>query len=150
MSLINKLKQMIAGDEESSAETDANQLRLAKAVLLVEVARADYVEDAAERAVVVKQLQEQCELGEGEAVALLAEAERSAESDVSLHRHLDALNERFGPEQKREVMRSLWSVAFADGELHPHEEYLLRKLADLLHVPHSDFIRTKLAVAPES
>ena len=38
----------------------------------------------------------------------------------------------------------MWAVAHADNEVHPHEEYVIRKVADLLYVSHSDFIRGKL------
>jgi uncharacterized tellurite resistance protein B-like protein len=34
-------------------------------------------------------------------------------------------------------------VALADREIHHHEEALVRRLADLLHVPHREFIRAK-------
>ena len=37
----------------------------------------------------------------------------------------------------------LWRVAYADGCLDPYEEALVRKIADLIYVPHRDFIRTK-------
>jgi len=34
-------------------------------------------------------------------------------------------------------------IAFIDGVLDMHEEYLVRKIADLLHVPHTAFIMAK-------
>jgi len=37
-------------------------------------------------------------------------------------------------------------VVFADAEMEKYEEHLVRKLADLLYVPHSQFIATKLRV----
>jgi uncharacterized tellurite resistance protein B-like protein len=43
----------------------------------------------------------------------------------------------------------LWELAYADGELDAHEEHRIRRLAGLLHVSHSEFIRTKLAAQPD-
>ncbi|MBT8429309.1 MAG: TerB family tellurite resistance protein, partial [Gammaproteobacteria bacterium] len=44
------------------------------------------------------------------------------------------------------LLRGLWEVAYANNELHHHEELLIRRLADLMYVPHADFIRSKLRV----
>ena len=43
----------------------------------------------------------------------------------------------------------LWRVAVADGEISKYEDYLIRKIADLIHLPHSEFIRAKLTVIDE-
>ena len=40
-------------------------------------------------------------------------------------------------------MELLWDVAYADGRLHKYEEHLVRRIADLIHVPHRTFIRAK-------
>jgi uncharacterized tellurite resistance protein B-like protein len=37
----------------------------------------------------------------------------------------------------------LWQVAYADGSLDPYEEALVRKIADLIYVPHREFIQAK-------
>jgi uncharacterized tellurite resistance protein B-like protein len=42
-----------------------------------------------------------------------------------------------------EIIERLWQIAFADNHLDKHEEHLVRKVADLLHVPHRDFIAAK-------
>jgi uncharacterized tellurite resistance protein B-like protein len=38
----------------------------------------------------------------------------------------------------------MWKVAYADGELDKHEENIIRRIADLLHIRHSEYIRCKL------
>ncbi len=53
------------------------------------------------------------------------------------------MNERYGQPERIALVRNLWRVAFADGDLDRHEEHLVRRVADLLHVRHSDFIRAK-------
>ena len=44
----------------------------------------------------------------------------------------------------KEVLNSVWSIAFADGEMDKHEEHLIRRIADLLYLNHKDFINAKL------
>jgi uncharacterized tellurite resistance protein B-like protein len=53
------------------------------------------------------------------------------------------INGSYTSQQKIELVELLWRVAYANEALHSHEEYLVRKVADLLYVPHSAFIATK-------
>jgi uncharacterized tellurite resistance protein B-like protein len=53
------------------------------------------------------------------------------------------INRQCSLEQKIQFIESLWRIAFIDGVLDPQEEYLVRKIANLLHVSHADFIQTK-------
>jgi len=48
-----------------------------------------------------------------------------------------------------ELLENLWRVAFADNEVDRYEEHMIRKVADLIYVNHSDFIRSKLKVRDE-
>jgi len=47
------------------------------------------------------------------------------------------------------VIANMWRVAWADGEIHHYEEHLIRRVADLLHLHHSHFIRAKLQARDE-
>ena len=49
-------------------------------------------------------------------------------------------------DEKFVLIKTLWRVAAADGDIHRYEDHLIRRIADLLYVPHSDFIRAKLEV----
>jgi uncharacterized tellurite resistance protein B-like protein len=40
----------------------------------------------------------------------------------------------------------MWTVAYADGDLDKYEEHLIRQVAELTYVPHSDYIQCKLNV----
>ena len=52
--------------------------------------------------------------------------------------------QEFNYEDKLDLIRNLWKVAYADGNLDKYEEHLLRKISDLIHVSHSDYINIKL------
>ncbi len=62
---------------------------------------------------------------------------------VSLHDFTRALHDALSEPEKIEVVRMLWQVAHADGELDRYEDYLVRKIADLLYVPTGDVIRVR-------
>lgn len=118
---------------------------VAIAVLLLECARADFEHQPVELAAVREALREQFAL-DGQALEqLVGEAARSASRSVSLHGPVSRLNAELGVEDKRGLIAWLWRVAAADGRIDAHEEHLLRRLADLLHIPHADYIRAKLA-----
>jgi uncharacterized tellurite resistance protein B-like protein len=118
---------------------------IAVAVLLLEIARADFEHQPAELEAVREGLRAQLGLDEAQLDALLGQAQRSATSAVSLHGPLSRLNAELDADDKRALIAWLWRVAAADGRIDAHEEHLLRKLADLLYIPHADYIRAKLA-----
>ena len=130
------------------AQSPADEQRLAAAVLLLEIARADYDHHDAERAALRAGLAREFGVPEAALDALLGEAAQKAQQSVSLFEFVQTLNRTMSPDEKRGLLRLLWQVAHADGRVDPHEEHLLRRIADMLHLDHADFIRGKLDTAP--
>ena len=119
-------------------------LRLAIGALLLEMTHMDGEVWPEQREAVATAVLEHFDLPEGEAAELLklAEAERSEATDYFQFTSL--INGVYTPEQKISLVELLWQIAYANESLHKYEEHLVRKIADLLHVPHSAFIATKL------
>jgi uncharacterized tellurite resistance protein B-like protein len=124
-----------------------DERRMAAAVLLLEVARADYEHHGAERETLRAGLAREFQVPEAALDALLGAAELRAKQSVSLFDFVQTLNRTLAPEDKRALLTLLWEVAHADGRVDAHEEHLIRQLAELLHLPHADFIRGKLDAA---
>lgn len=123
-------------------------LPLAVAALLIEIANADHETHAAERAAIVHAVAEVCGLDE-EAIATLLESATGAASEaVSFYDFTSIINAHFDAARKYALLVMLWRIAYADGRLDHYEEYYIRRLADLLHLSHRDFIRAKHAAAP--
>lgn len=127
----------------ASGEHDEHSLRLATAALLFEMQRADFDEHEDERAVLERVLQETFALAVEETRELAQLAQQEAEDSVSLHQFTSLINQRFSPEEKVRVVEMLWQVAFADGRIDRYEEALVRKIAELIYVPHRDFIQAR-------
>ena len=83
------------------------------------------------------------ELTESETKLLIEEAARTADHAVSLQTFTRRLHEQLTGDEKLQVVEMLWKVALADRTLDKHEDYVVRKVADLLYVPHRDFIRIR-------
>ena len=128
----------------------AIDLKLAAAVLMVEVGLADSTIDKEERRVMERTLQESFKLPPGESAAIIRLAEQEADHAVSLHEFTSLLNKSLGTKEKSSIIEILWAVAYADNLLDKYEEYYIRKIADLLYVSHRDYIRAKHLAAEKS
>lgn len=145
MNLLERLKADFSGDAASPSDAE-HDVQIAAAVLLLEMEHADHAHDPAEREEIARQLKSYFDLDNDEVATLLAAAQPQAEDAVSLHRFLQALNQQMSYAQKRAVLEMLWRVAYADRNLDAKEEGLLREIAELLHLPHREFIKSKLVV----
>ena len=130
----------------SSAHTTIDPTPLAVAALLLEVARADHVVDEAERRAVVAAIARVCELEGEDLDTLVVTAAQAVDEAVSFYDFTATINDRLSQAQKLKLLETLWRVAQADGRIDHYEEYYIRRLADLLHLSHRDFIRAKLRV----
>ncbi|RMD78509.1 MAG: TerB family tellurite resistance protein [Gammaproteobacteria bacterium] len=124
-------------------------LRLATAALLVEALQADHQVDPRELEAVRELLEGFFGLGREEAAELLALARREAEEAVSLFQFTRLVDRGYDPATKERIVEMLWRVAYADGHKHHWEEHLVRKVAELLHVPHGAFVRARERAARE-
>jgi uncharacterized tellurite resistance protein B-like protein len=129
-----------AGQADADSE---HALHLATAALFIEVMRADFAVKEEERAMVVEAVREALALSPEETAELVQLAEEEARQSVSLFEFTRLVDRGFSPDQKKEVVELLWRIALADSHLEMHEEYTVRKIAGLLHVPHQDFIEAK-------
>jgi uncharacterized tellurite resistance protein B-like protein len=127
--------------------TREHELELATAVLLIEVARADFAEAGAEVDAIAKLLEQHLGIAPAEAEALVALAQGEADRQVSLQAFTRQLHAELDTEEKLKVVELLWRVAHSDSNLDKHEDHLIRKVAGLLYVSHSDLIRVRNRVA---
>jgi uncharacterized tellurite resistance protein B-like protein len=130
-------------DQGGGASDIIQRTRLAVAALLYEIALSDFDSSHQERQMMLQIVTKAFNLNSQEAGTLmsLAEAEHQASTDYFQFTRL--INNHYSSEQKVDLVESLWRVAFADGELHRYEEHVIRRLADLLYVSHTDFIAAK-------
>jgi uncharacterized tellurite resistance protein B-like protein len=131
------------GDAPAPAQ-EAHRLQLATAALLVEVVRSDGGIDPAEREAMLAAIGAKFALPAGEAAALIELAEQEARLANDYFQFTSLINRSFTQSQKLRVVELMWRVAYADAALSAHEQHVLRKVAELLHVPHGDYIAAKM------
>ncbi len=129
--------------EETGTEDMEHALRVATAILLVEIARADFVVEPVERRRLRELLEQQFQLSDSELDAVLEEAEADADRLVSIQHITRLLNEHYDHAMKRRVIEMMWQLVYADGEKSHYEEHLIRQVADLLYLSQSEFIKAR-------
>lgn len=125
-------------------EDQEHALQLATCALLFEMAKADFRISAQELQSMRQAAKAVMDIDDGTADTLIAMAEQEVAEATSLYQFTRLINDHYSPEQKARLAKGLWIIAYADGQVDKYEEHYLRKLADLLYIPHSVFIRTKL------
>jgi uncharacterized tellurite resistance protein B-like protein len=143
--MISVLKALFEKSAKDNEELQQHRLRLVVAALLIETARADFTQDAAEQAAMEQLLSSSLKLDKHEVHELVVAAENKVDEATSLYEFTREINDHYSPDQKIQLIKAMWTVAYADGKLGKYEEHLIRQVADLTYVPHQDYIRSKLA-----
>jgi uncharacterized tellurite resistance protein B-like protein len=147
--MIASIQQWFKNHLEIDDGDTQHTIELATAVLLYEVMRADSKFEQLEQDSYRKQIDKHFSLSEAELETLCQLSQSQAEDAADYQQFTCVINDIYSPQEKRAVLDSLWSVAYADHELSPDEDYTIRKIADLLYIPHSQFIQSKLSIKPD-
>jgi uncharacterized tellurite resistance protein B-like protein len=129
-------------DEGVGVDRDA-ALRMATAVLMLDVARADHVFDESEFDRVLELLQTHFKLAAEDAANLLNAAHEKSDDSVSAYEFTKVLHDHLDEDEKARIVALLWQIAYADGRLDKYEDSLVLKISDLLHVSRGRVMRLK-------
>jgi len=141
-----RIQSVIEMDDKVASD---HAVQLATAALLIEMTHADFHVTEDERDAVKRALKKAFKLSQEETKELISLAEQEVKEAASLYQFTGLIDKNFTPEQKRHVVEMLWRVAFADDHKDMHEEYLVRKIADLIHISHKDFIQARHMIEAE-
>ena len=141
--LLTKLTALFSGTKATSEETPLRALELSCAALMFEVARSDFAIDETEREAIRLLLTENFALSEDDVATVTEEAADNVDSATCLFEFTRTINDIATVDQKRQLLTMMWRVALADDALSRYEEHVIRKVADLLYLPHHDFMLAK-------
>jgi uncharacterized tellurite resistance protein B-like protein len=146
--LVERFKEGFSS-HASAGTTGEDPLRLATAAVLLEIAHADGSFSPAEDGDVVGFLKSAFTLDEASVRELLKAADEIRAHTID-HFALTNYIRRNAPlEERLGIVKTMWRVAYADGRLTDYENYLVRKLADLLGIEHRVMIDAKVDVLRE-
>lgn len=145
--MIKRIKDLLSNfsnQEEVIEDEKISSLDKACSALLIEVAYADKVFDESEINSLRESLKETYDIDEQIIDELISEAKKTVDESTSLYEYTRVVNDEFNYSDKLELLSRIWKLAFADGNLDKYEDHLIRKISDLIHISHSDFIKIKL------
>jgi len=142
--LAEKVSKALAADSvETTAEEREETIRMATAVLMTEIARADYEYDESEFDLLLGLITRHFQISPEEAAELANEANEAAEDYVALHSFTQLLNKNLTDKEKERIVFLLWQIAYADGRLDKYEDSLVLKISELLYVRRVRVMRLK-------
>jgi uncharacterized tellurite resistance protein B-like protein len=142
--MIDRIKSFFAKNVLEPEETVASE-QIAAAALLVEVMVIDGNLDAQELESISRTLCNILDLESEMVEELLRLSREEVAEATSIYQFTREINEHFELDKKLDLLIAMWRVAYADGYLDKHEEGIIRRVADLLHIRHNEYIRCKLA-----
>lgn len=148
--LLEKASEGLAGSAGQQAvwqNAGLSETQFMAVVLLLQLSHADFDSTEQEQQLVLGYLQREYQLAPAIAQQVLAQANQLAADATCLHAYTSKLK-MLSETERLALLNQLWQLAWADGSVDPNEEMMLRKVADLLFIRHSDFIKAKLANQP--
>jgi len=142
--MLQAIKQFFEKNISPDNQEDIDhRLKLATAALLIEIMQQDGETKDEEIEAIKKALKTKFELSGSETDELFVLAHEEAKEAVDLYQFTSLINKHFSVDKKLKVIEYLWMIAYSDNHLDAHEEHIVRRVADLLHITHQDFIKAK-------
>jgi len=129
--------------QEPAQALSHDEKQLAVCALMIEVAAIDEHFSELELTALGNEMQRQFQLPENSTSELIERARGEQDRAASLHQFTQLINDHCDTNEKFELMVGMWRIAFADDHLDKYEEYMVRKVSELIYISHSDFIRSK-------
>lgn len=141
--LFDDIMGRISAEDAAADDRDA-AIRMATAVLMVDVALVDSSFEEVEFERMLGLVKNHFGLSTQAAAELINAANAEADELVSVHEFTELLHQHLDDDEKARVVELLWSTAYADGELNEYENSLVLKVSDLLNVSLDVVMRLKL------
>ncbi|BDM65969.1 tellurium resistance terB-like protein subgroup 2 [Shewanella sp. NFH-SH190041] len=142
--MLAKLKNFLnAHLQTQSPEEKQRQLNLAAASMLLEVVFADEVLAPEEEHLLPQVMQQTLGLSATDSQSVIDEARSRQKEATSLYEFTTEINAAFSIEQKQQLVLAMWQLAYADGKLCQYEDQIIRRMADLLYLKHSELIQAR-------
>lgn len=144
--MLSKLNEFFATliAPSNDAQRPEHTLQLATAVLMIEVMCADAESSEVEQDTVLHILKEHFQLDDDEVRKLSTLGQHTAQQATDLHQFTSLLNRELSAAEKIRIVEYMWQVAYADRHISAHENHLMRRMPDLLHISQADYINAKM------
>ncbi|MDA0327612.1 MAG: TerB family tellurite resistance protein [Gemmatimonadetes bacterium] len=136
--MISAIKRFFSSSMSPAPEADVSvakkDIRLAACALLLELANADDEFTDDERQHLESAVRRQFGLGAADAERLLELAQEARSEAVDLWQFTNLIAENYSTGQKMVLAEIMWGLVYSDGDLASKEDYLMRKICNLLRL----------------
>jgi uncharacterized tellurite resistance protein B-like protein len=130
---------------ETDDHPDPKKIAIATCALFLEMAHADSEFSDQEKTDIIDILKHQFDLSDEDADIMIRHAEKQRKDNLDLWQFTNLINQNYSRTDKLRVIETLWRIIYIDGKVDKHEEYLIRRLTNLLNLDHQDMISAKFA-----
>ena len=127
-------------------DKEHTNIKIAAAILLLSIANADEKIDKEEIKSIREIIQDFFSIESKETFTIIENAIVELKKNTSLFYYTQIINDNFSYKDKVDFLLCIYEVAYSDEELHFMEQYLIRKIANSLHVEHKDLIEAKIEI----
>ena len=143
--IVNRLKEGLKAPQQGQP-APRDPLRVATAAVLLEIGYADGVFSPSEGEDLTSYLQRAFDLTPEEAKEIIDQATEIRNRTIDHFALTNYIRKNAPLTDRIEIVKTMWRMVYADGKLTDYENYLVRKLADLLGLEHHVMIEAKVAV----
>ncbi|MBH32060.1 MAG: hypothetical protein CMD90_00215 [Gammaproteobacteria bacterium] len=143
--MFKKIKSVFSNNKKKNKDTELEDINIACAILLIEVSYADFDINTNEEQVILDSLKSNFNISDNKALWLISISKDRHKNTNCLRPYIKEINEKFSREEKRNLIKEAWKVARADNFIDKYEEHRIRKISQLLHLTHKDFIDAKIS-----
>ena len=129
--------------KKKEEEEKPKNLKLIALCLAYEVANADNDVDSREEGLILSKIKESIDTNVLTEKEIFNVIQEESEKRVSFYEIIKDINENLGKEQKIDVLKMLWQIAYADEVLDVDEEKIIRRSAEMLGIKPSIVLQTK-------
>ena len=130
-------------EQDIISETVSFDFELTAAVLAYEIARIDGKVDEDELIMLKDELVLIANKTDKDESEILEIIESYSKNSVSFHDFIEDINKEYSKDQKINLLRFMWNVAYADSKLDIEEERLIRRVADLIKIKDIEVLKLK-------
>ena len=129
--------------EDSKEVNSSFEIELTAAVLAYEIARSDGDISKDELSVLMDEI-EQIAIKVGkDKLEIFKIIEIYSTDSVSFYDFIEDINNNYSKDEKLQLIKFLWKIAYADGKLDVDEERLVRRVADLIKIKDVEVLKLK-------
>ena len=134
------------GKNRSDGRKPEYDLRIATCALFLEMAQIDGEFSDPEREHIISRLRKEFSLSDENLDELMNTTIKELNGSIDLWQFTNLINKNYSLEEKIRIVEMIWELAYLDGKLDQHEDYLAHKLANLLRLNHKQLIDAKLKI----